>query len=80
MNLAYAVDRLYDGGWLPSHSEDLETLPDGRTFPSIFAVQREFAGAGLELAIKHDCQFGIRGAEVDADDEFFHRKGEVGLE
>ena len=42
MNLAYAVDRLYDGGWLPSHTEDLETLPDGRTFPSIFAVQREF--------------------------------------
>ena len=57
MNLAYAVDRLYDGGWLPSHTEDLETLPDGRTFPSIFAVQREFAGAGLELAIKHNLIF-----------------------
>jgi hypothetical protein len=57
MNLGYAVDRLYDGGWIPSSSEDLETLPDGRIFPSVFAVQREFARAGLELAIKHNLIF-----------------------
>jgi hypothetical protein len=57
MNLAYAIDRLYDGGWLPNGSADLEMLPDGRTFPSVLAVQREFARAGLELAIKHNIIF-----------------------
>jgi len=57
MNLAYAVDRLYDGGWLADAGDELETLPDGRAFPSVIAVQREFARAGLELAIKHNIIF-----------------------
>ena len=57
MNLAYAVDRLYDGGWLADAGDELETLPDGRAFPSVIAVQREFARAGLELAIKHNLMF-----------------------
>lgn len=57
MNLAYAIDRLYDTGWTPSHTDELETLPDGRLFPSVFSVQREFAAAGLELAIKHNIMF-----------------------
>ena len=57
MNLAYAVDRLYDGDWTPSSSQELETLPDGRSFPSVLAIQLEFARAGLELAIKHNLIF-----------------------
>ena len=57
MNLDYAVDRLYVAGWRPSEQSDLEALPDGRTFPSILAVQREFARAGMELAIKHNIIF-----------------------
>src|SRR5580692_7380737 len=57
MNLTYAVDRLLDAGWLPTNDMDLERLPDGRTFPSILAVQREFARAGLELSIKHNLIF-----------------------
>ena len=58
MNLDYAVDRLYDAGWTPSAPEqELETLPDGRTYPSVLAIQHEFARAGLELAIKHNLIF-----------------------
>ncbi|WP_428940408.1 hypothetical protein [Fontivita pretiosa] len=57
MNLEYAVDRLYEVGWLPTVGMELETLPDGRRYPSVLAVQREFARTGLELAIKHNLMF-----------------------
>jgi hypothetical protein len=57
MALEYAVERLYEVGWLPSSTIDLETLEDGRRFPSVVAIQREFARAGLELSIKHNLIF-----------------------
>ena len=57
MKLTYAVDRLFETGWLPTESMDLERLPDVRRYPSVLAVQREFAGAGLELSIKHNLMF-----------------------
>jgi len=56
MNLTFAAERLYQTGWLPA-GNDLERLDDGRSFPSILSVQREFARAGLELAIKHNLMF-----------------------
>jgi hypothetical protein len=57
MNLSYAVQRLWDTGWSPSEQNDLETLPDGRQFPSVLSVQAEFARAGLELSIKQNLMF-----------------------
>lgn len=57
MNLTYAVDRLLETGWTPDEHLDLDRLPDGRRFPSVLAVQREFARAGLELRIKHNLMF-----------------------
>ena len=57
MNLEYAVNRLYETGWLPKSSTDLQRLGDGRWYPSLFAIQREFARAGLELSIKHNLIF-----------------------
>ena len=60
MNLTYAVDRLYDGGWQPqddSLEAPLERLPDGRLYPSVAAVTREFADAGLALSVRHTPQF-----------------------
>jgi hypothetical protein len=57
MNLTYAVDRLLETSWSPDEALDLERLPDGRRFPSVLAVQREFARAGLELAIKQNLMF-----------------------
>jgi len=58
MKLTYAVERLLDTGWTPSMEMDLERLPDGRRFPSVLSVQREFSFAGLELSIKHNLMFG----------------------
>jgi hypothetical protein len=57
MNLEYAVEKLLETGWTPAAQLDLESLPDGRRFPSAVAVQREFALAGLELSIKHNLMF-----------------------
>ena len=59
MNLTYAVDRLYQTGWLADRGGEgeLDRLPDGRTFPTVAAVQREFARAGLVLSIKHNTKF-----------------------
>src|SRR4051812_27983612 len=58
MNVAYAVERLYQTGWTPGQSGlDLDHLEDGRRFPSVLAVQREFARAGIELSIKHNLIF-----------------------
>jgi hypothetical protein len=57
MNLAFAVERLYQAGWSTLGEWDLDHLPDGRPFPSVIAVQREFARAGLELSIKQNLMF-----------------------
>jgi hypothetical protein len=57
MKLTFAVERLYETGWLPTAEMDLERLPDGRRYPSVLAVQREFGRAGLELSIKHNLMF-----------------------
>src|SRR5215204_2963807 len=54
MKLGYAVECLYEAGWTAGQGTDLETLPNGRRFPS---VQAEFARAGLELSIKHNLIF-----------------------
>jgi hypothetical protein len=57
MNLDYAVDRLYEAGWLPSTESAVERLPDGRWFPTLAAIQQEFTQAGLQLSIKHNLMF-----------------------
>ena len=45
MNLTYAVERLLDTGWSAFDHEEkgLDRLPDGRSFPSVESVRREFA-------------------------------------
>jgi len=74
MRLEYAVDRLSEGGWSPASDADLETLPDGRKYPSVLAVQNDFARAGLVLSIKHNLMFSCyratwapRGEQPDPD-------------
>ena len=57
MNLVYAVERLLDTGWTPV-DQHTERLPDGRSFPSVLAVQKEFSRAGLELTMKQNLVFG----------------------
>lgn len=68
-NLVYAVERLLDTGWTTG-DEETERLADGRCFPSVLAVQREFARAGLDLSIKHNLVFGcFRAAWAPAGEE-----------
>ena len=82
MNLVYAVERLLETDWCPL-DEELEKLPDGRRYPSILAVQREFARAGLELSIKHNLVFGCYRAtwapagEPASEDQTDERHGTV---
>ena len=84
MNLDYAIDRLYDTGWHPGIVTDVETLADGRRFPSVLAVQQEFARAGLELSIKHNLVFSCYratwapvGEPIDPSHEADDRHGTV---
>jgi hypothetical protein len=62
MNIEYAIDRLYDTGWLPALDGDVETLADGRRFPSVEGVQREFARCGLQLSVKQNLVFNCHRA------------------
>jgi hypothetical protein len=68
MTIHYAVDRLYQTGWLPSDNTDLERLPSGLRYPTASVVKRLFGQAGLELSIKPHLMFGCCRAEWKAID------------
>jgi hypothetical protein len=63
MTINYAVDRLYQTGWLPGDSQLLERLPSGLRYPTVAAVVAEFAAAGLELSVTPHLMFGCCRAE-----------------
>jgi hypothetical protein len=84
MNLDYAVDRLYDAGWLPTGDSAVERLSDGRWYPTLVAIQREFAAAALQLSIKHNLMFSCYratwaplGERLDVDHVADERHGTV---
>ena len=86
MNLTYAVERLLDTGWTPAeHARtDLERLPDGRSYPTVDAVRREFAEAGLDLSLKQNFMFNCcratwapEGETIDPDHAEDDRHGTV---
>ena len=57
MNLTFAVERLLETGWTPAGEPNLERLPDGRPYPGVAAVRREFDRAGLRLELKQNFMF-----------------------
>jgi hypothetical protein len=63
MTMNYAVDRLYETGWLPTDSTDLERLTNGLRYPTVAAVKHIFSEAGLNLSIKPHLMFGCCRAE-----------------
>ena len=74
MNLAFAVERLLETGWVAVGEPNLERLPDGRSFPGVAAVRREFERSGLDLELKHNFMFNCcratwapRGEPLDPD-------------
>lgn len=63
MTINYAVDRLYETGWLPTDNMRLERLPNGLRYPAVTAVVRVFEDAGLKLSITPHLMFGCYRAE-----------------
>ncbi len=63
MNLNYAVDRLYETGWLADEQTQCERLKDGRRYPTVAAVRGMFERAGLDLSIKQNLIFKCYRAE-----------------
>jgi hypothetical protein len=84
MNLDYAVDRLYEIGWLPSSSTGMERLSDGRRYPTLAAVQKHFENSGLVLSFKQNDKFNCcqatwapLGEEIDPRHAADERHGTV---
>lgn len=53
MSLNFAVDELCATGWSDLDSAGCAYADDGRAYPTVERVKREFAQAGCELAIRH---------------------------
>ena len=84
MNLTFAVERLLETGWSGLGQAHLEQLPDGRAFPGVAAVRRQFERAGLNLELKHNFMFNCcratwapRGETPDPEHAEDERHGTV---
>lgn len=83
MSLAIAVDRLYTTGWLPDGDEplapnELDRLSTGLRFPTVSAVIRLFADAGLELTVKQNLMFNCHRATWHAAGDSLTGEGRRG--
>jgi hypothetical protein len=63
MSLVFAVDRLYDCGYVPSQRRLLQRLDDGRRYPATPDILREFTAHGLTLRMKFITLFNCYRAE-----------------
>lgn len=63
MGLDFAIDELMATGWSAMDTTGCEHTPEGRVFPSVLRVQREFADAGHELSIRYVQLFDCHRAE-----------------
>jgi hypothetical protein len=62
MGLDFAIEELYATGWSSLDSAGCKHH-SGRPYPSLDAVKREFASAGLDLSITHIQLFDTFRAE-----------------
>ncbi len=63
MGLDFAVDDLYTTGWSALDTSGCERAADGRWFPGLQRVHREFEEAGLTLTLRHVPHFDCYRAE-----------------
>jgi len=63
MTINFAVDRLYETGWLPDETMELDRLPNGLRYPTVAAIQKIFQESGLKLSITPHLMFGCCRAE-----------------
>ena len=63
MGLDTAIDELYASGWSAIDSTECETHADGRLYPGLIRIHREFARLGFDLAIRSIHLFDCYRAE-----------------
>jgi hypothetical protein len=63
MGLDFAIDELYATGWSALDSSECSHHADGRTFPSVERIKREFGDAGFALSVRHIQLFDCYRAE-----------------
>lgn len=68
MGLDFAIDELYATGWSALDSSGCSHHSDGRAYPTVERVRREFAAAGAELTISHAAKFNCYRAEWSVSD------------
>ncbi len=63
MGLDFAIDELYASGWNDLDSSECSHHVDGRAFPTIERVKREFRASGYALQVRHFQLFDCYRAE-----------------
>lgn len=63
MGLNFALDELYATGWSALNTAGCEYDTDGRPYPGLSRIARDFADAGFELSIRHVQIFDCYRAE-----------------
>ena len=63
MGLDVAIDELYATGWSALDSTGCDFHVDGRSYPALDRVQREFSALGLSLTLRHIQLFDCHRAE-----------------
>lgn len=63
MGLDFAIDELYATHWTPLDTSGCTHHTDGRAYPSIERIKREFAEAGFTISLRHVQLFDCFRAE-----------------
>lgn len=63
MGLDFAIEELFSTGWSALDSTGCSSAPDGRLYPGVDRVRREFEAAGYELTLRRIDLFDCCRAE-----------------
>ncbi|MEM9064229.1 MAG: hypothetical protein AAGB51_01935 [Planctomycetota bacterium] len=63
MGLDFAIDELYAAGWSALDTSECEFAPDGRAFPMLDRIRREFESRGSTIETRHVQLFDCYRAE-----------------
>lgn len=68
MGLDIALDELYSTGWAPLDTSGCTHHDDGRAFPTVERIRREFLRSGHEFQVRHVAKFDCWRAEWTGPD------------
>lgn len=63
MGLDFAIEELYATGWSTLDADGCQYHSDGRAYPGVRRVEREFALAGFAFSVRHVQLFDCYRAE-----------------